>query len=616
MLLVAWAVVAAVMLGRAVGDLRAAAATLLEAEGVTTAGDVRAIREPLVSATELATRAVGRTDGLLVLPLRALPLSGPNVRVVDALGVAVRDTGNAAISLIDADELATAAAVRGGSADELARLGSQRMRELAPHLRFLASTLDTRIAAVDRTASTGLIAPVAEARTTFLDIVTPYGQRLAAAADLAETLPAMLGADGPRRYLVGAGSLSELRGSGGLMGAFSVLTVDDGRLSFRDFAGVDELEASRTTTAPVASPSAAHAARYDRLGGMRFWRNANLSSDVPATATVLLGLWESGGYRPVDGVILADTITFERIVERSGPITVPGVAELDERTVRPFVGLDAYDVFEDPDERKLVLGAVATAAFGRVAELVGEDDVLATIDLFAALAREGGLRIYSLDPREQAALEAVGVAGELPAVRGEFASVVVNNVAANKVDYFTSRRVEHRVRLLDDGVTASEVEVTFDNTAPGEGYPTYVLGPNATGLQAGDNLSLVTFLCGLGCDVTSSTPEATTQGTERGHPASDLRLLVPAGEQRTATFSTRTLGGWRTADGDAEVLVRHRRQPTVTEDRYRLVVEVPPGHTVRSLPEGAVLDGEAVVWEPPDRRTDLTITLRFAREEG
>src|SRR5690606_16939145 len=96
----------------------------------------------------------------------------------------------------------------------------------------------------------------------------PVVEQAQVGAELTAVLPTFLGGDEPRSYLVGAAALSELRGSGGLLGSFSILTADDGHLSFDDFADIDVIE--RTSEDPdVAAPDEEYAARYRSLGGLR-----------------------------------------------------------------------------------------------------------------------------------------------------------------------------------------------------------------------------------------------------------------------------------------------------------------------------------------------------------
>ena len=60
-------------------------------------------------------------------------------------------------------------------------------------------------------------------------------RQLHAGSLILDGLPSFLGADGPRHYFFGASNPAELRGTGGLIGAYAILTIDGGRLSFSDF---------------------------------------------------------------------------------------------------------------------------------------------------------------------------------------------------------------------------------------------------------------------------------------------------------------------------------------------------------------------------------------------
>lgn len=609
--LAVWVALSAVTLYQAAGDLRRVRASLLDAVAAVERGDLAVARTGFSAAAVDAGFASARLAGPHVRLLGPLPIAGANLRAVTAIAHASEQTSEAAVAFLDAGEQALGSigedAIGGGS---LGEVGLAHMTQIAPPLRELADALRVGTRRVDDTGSQELVSTVADARREFLDLAVPARDRVTTAAEVTEALPAFLGIDRPRRYLLGAGSLSELRGSGGLLGSYAVATVDAGRIEIGEFQGIDEIE--RTSADPaVAAPSSAHAERWAGYGGMRYWRNANLSSDVPATGAVLVSLWDAGGGDPLDGVILVDTLAFERLLAESGPVVVEGVTTLTAANVREFVGLEAYGAFTSQDERKLVLGAVATAAFATVAEVVSADDLTATVELVSALTREGSLRLYSRETAVQRAFERIGVAGSLPDSSGELSSVVVNNVAANKVDYFTRREVEHRIRLLPQGMTSATVEATFVNEAPRSGYPRYVLGPNAAGLAAGDNLSLVTLLCGRGCTVVRLPEGGTQRGTERDHPAVDVRLHVPSGEQRSVAMTTRTLGGWRTVDGGAELVVRHRRQPTLTDDVLRVVVEIPDGLVPTTLPEGAQVVGDVVEWTSDDTQVDVELWFGF-----
>ncbi len=350
--------------------------------------------------------------------------------------------------------------------------------------------------------------------------------------------PTLLGGDGPRRYLVFAASYSELRGSMGLLGSWALMTADAGRLDVGPFRETAELP---VPDGDLSGPSAGFARRYGRYGVLRDWRNANMSPSFPHTAEVLLDLWDAGGGVAVDGVLVTSPLVVEGMIESLGPMEVPGVTTLTRQNARRFVGLDAYAAFDSHGERKRVLGAVATAGFERMLDVMESSDVMTNAAMLQELVAGGDVRMYARDPDVQRALSQVGLTGELPTGEGEFAAVVVNNVAGNKLDYFTTRRLHHDVRLRPGGVTAAEIEISLRNDAPASGHPRYVLGP-ATGLvEAGDNLSLVSLYCGRDCTLTGRPGGARDGGREGPLPVWDLALRLPPGSEHRVAY--RTVGG-------------------------------------------------------------------------
>lgn len=91
-------------------------------------------------------------------------------------------------------------------------------------------------------APTGFVlGPVDSARSDAQTELATLHRQLHAGSLILDGMPSFLGADGPRRYLFGASNPAELRGTGGLIGAYAILTVDQGRLSFSDFQPIESL---------------------------------------------------------------------------------------------------------------------------------------------------------------------------------------------------------------------------------------------------------------------------------------------------------------------------------------------------------------------------------------
>lgn len=601
---VLWAALAATLVLDAAAAVDAARDSVRETESRLRGADLSGARTHLAVGLEHSERAADRLRSPVLRPLALVPVARPNHRAALTLTDAVNEVGTASLAVLDAATVI----VHDDRESPRGTLSTDYLTELQAPVRQLATTLERTTAAVEAAGGASLLASLEQARHEYLSIATPVTAQAADAAALLEVLPGFLGADEPRRYLLAANTLSELRGAGGLMGSWSILTADEGRLDFTPFRDIDLLFPAPRDVRP---PSAEYAERYGPLGGLRQWRNVNLTPDFPASAKVALDLWEAMGNEPLDGMIMADPVTFERIAQRSGPLHVPGVATLHPDRILRHVALDAYDYFDDDDERKEVLGAVATAAFDRAFDIIEDNDILATVSMLYDLADGSHLRVFSRDLITQSRLEQVGVAGNLPDTRGEFAGVFVNNVAGNKTDYFTTRHIEHRLELLPAGVTQATITARFENSAPRVGHSRAVLGPWTPFTEAGDNLSLVSILCGTTCQLAPLPDGATWGGTERGGPVADVRLVVRAGQQRTVQVRTRSQQGWNLIDGDLVVHVQHLLQTTLRPTPLRVVFPLPPGWQLTRVPGGTIVRSGEVVWEgEEDGLVDLTFRLR------
>ncbi len=119
------------------------------------------------------------------------------------------------------------------------RIDLVRIGELKPLAIELADVLERTVEEVGRVDVGWLVSPVAsqiDDLQTELDDSVPAARNAAEALDAAPTL---LGADGPRTYLVLAGNPAESRELGGFVGGFGLLTADAGELSFDTVAYPD-----------------------------------------------------------------------------------------------------------------------------------------------------------------------------------------------------------------------------------------------------------------------------------------------------------------------------------------------------------------------------------------
>jgi Protein of unknown function (DUF4012) len=262
-----------------------------------------------------------------------------------------------------------------------------------------------------------LVGPVESAADLARDEVVAALRTKRSAEALLRALPSFAGAEGVRRHFVAAQSPAELRGTGGFIGSFAILTARDGRLTLGAFHEISALRNVPPGAAPA--PSAAFSEIYDRFGGAGFWRTLNMTPDVPTAASMIEALYERVEGTRLDGTIFVNPQALSELLEATGPVP----AAILDRTLTAegivdYLANGAYEEFGfRADIRKRLLGIAATGVFRTF--LRSSDPDTAVSSMIDA-ASEGHLTLHAADPEIQSAFETAGVAGELGTPRGDF----------------------------------------------------------------------------------------------------------------------------------------------------------------------------------------------------
>jgi hypothetical protein len=542
--------------------------------------------------------------------LRQTPGVGGDLRAAGALtGAACEASSGAERALAGVERLP------GGAAALLpqdGRLPIESIEALEPYLAETTASMrsaEQRVRAID---PTGLHPRVAEVRDELYSRLRQGREAAEAAAGLSAVLPELLGGAGPRRYLLVAQNPAELRGTGGFMGAFSKIEIDDGRIRLDAFFSVHELQ--DLAVGAIDPPSPDFAARYDASGGPGFWKNLNFSPDFPTVGRALIRLYEATEELSLDGVMAVTPMALERLMALTGPVDAPGLGTIEQDQVVEVLANEAYDLFDDDATRKRALGAVALDVLQRVlgGEISGEP-----VDLWRALGdvvASADLMIHAEREAEQRALETAGVAGQLIDGAGQHVAVVVNNRGAQKADYYTDRTVDAAVTLHLDGSATLRLAVGLANHTPREGLPGHVIGPNVAGLEAGDNRSRVDLFLPPRATITayrrSLGDRRLTTSRELGREVATTVIDVPSGRRGVVEVEVEVPDAWEPASGEYQLTIQDQRtiRPTV----LTMSVRPPQGWQVTEAAAGAEPFDGGVRWHDvggPVR----SITLRVAR---
>lgn len=429
-----------------------------------------------------------------------------------------------------------------------------------------------------------------------------------AATQLGPQLPALLGMDRPKTYLVLIQNNHELRATGGFIAAIGRITLDKGKLTDLDF--VDSYAIYRTDGLYPPAPAAMQT--YMSIPVL-VMRDANWSPDLPTAAQVARTLYKSDTGIEVDGIATIDLHAVRRLFGALGEMQVEGFEtpitgdNIEEQIVK---------LWERPAESSVAVGGDTEEALGewwsqrkefipRLVDAAMRKLEDSAIDYFAAGAavaealEERSIQVWLAQEEAAAVLAAQGWDGALrPEADQDFLAVIDTNMGYNKVDAAIERALDYRVAWPQGADQPAQATLTLTYTHPIDAddpgcdlTPRY--GDSYADLIARCYFAYVRVYAPAGSKLIEATGvDAESVATQRGERRTSIftgYFILPPRNTNVVTF-TYTL------------------PPRLTPDAYRLRIQRQSG--TGPLPATVVIDDvrqtpliAGATWEWPETAT-------------
>jgi len=413
----------------------------------------RADADRLTAAAAAARSATGS------VPLRLaseVPVLGRNVDAAGVLAVALDDVANEAVQpLVSTLEGGTSLLTADGGVDVAA------LRTMAPQAQSANAVIGHAAASVKAIDADDLLAPFQDkvrSAQESIDILARHARTLSTTIT---TLPGMLGADGPRRYLLAVQNPAEARPTGGIIGAWAVVAADQGRISLLGNGVNNDLSVEHNDDLTVSDQARALFGRQiDVLA------NFNLSPHFPQAAELFAQHVEQVvGGPPIDGVVAMDPVVLGSVLEVTGSVDSP-VGAVTGANAAELLMSALYVSISESDQRDDYVRDITQSIF---AKLIAPGVDLVTLG--RTLTRDDvrpHVLVWSRITAEQDYLRGIGLAQELPPPAIDRVGVFVTNADASKLDFYLQTEVASTCVGGRPTVSA-----TLTNNAP-ESLPDYV----------------------------------------------------------------------------------------------------------------------------------------------
>lgn len=526
------------------GELKAAAGQVHALQGEVVRGDRPAAAVTLRSLQQHAAAAREQTHGPAWSAMRDLPWLGPNVRAVQTVSEVVDSLATGALpELMDATALvnpSTLAPV--GGRVNLAPLLKAAPKVLAANAQVQAAA--ARLDAIDPDGLLAVVAaPLADLRTQVAKVALTTGT----AARAVRLLPPMLGAAGPRTYLLLVQNNAEQRATGGIPGSVVVLRAVGGAIKVvRQSPGSSLANLAK----PVLPLTAAERALFG-AGLGTYLTDVTSTPDFPRSGELAAAMWSRQGGGHIDGVLSVDPGALAGVLGATGPVRLAGGLELTEANTVQLLLNTVYLQMADPRAQDAFFNATATSVFQAL--LGGHGRPAAIVDALAQSARQGRLMVWSAHQNEQALLSGTVLSGELVGVQGDspVIGVYLNDGSAAKIGYYLRTDVVARsTQCRLDGSQSVSVTVTLTNTAPANAadLPPYLTGAGNV-VPRGEVRTNVLLYAPSGGRVDDATVSRGEQGVfsqiHDGLAVVGKTVQLKPGEQIVMNYHILTGGGQR-----------------------------------------------------------------------
>ena len=279
----------------------------------------------------------------------------------------------------------------------------------------------------------------------------------------------ILGDDNFKRYLFCFQNNYELRATGGFIGSFAVMDIDQGRIKRIDIPEGGSYDVRGGLTDMISAPIPLHL-----ISPLWQFHDTNWWPDFPTSARKLMEFYEISGGSTVDGVVAITPEIIIDLLKITGPIEMEEYGKIVDAdnfmwTAQYYVELE-YD--QDENKPKKFITDVAEKLINRLSSQF-EQGSINVMDIFAILGKaveSKGLQVYFVEQKAQKVAEKYSLSGAIRKSPGDYLMVVNSNIAGGKSDSVISQSIKLNTTIKEDGTAINNLMIMRAHNGDQEDY--------------------------------------------------------------------------------------------------------------------------------------------------
>jgi len=299
------------------------------------------------------------------------------------------------------------------------------------------------------------------------------------ASTLSEDLPQILGVQSPQKYLVLFQNSNEIRPTGGFIGSYGILDLQDGKiknLTIDDIYNPDgQIDLKNVKIAPPKPIT-------DFLGEDRLYlRNANWDPNFSDSARTIADLYARVTGDRIDGVLAVDLYFVQKLLKATGPVFLTAYNEeiTSENLYERAQFHSDFNYRNGSAQKRSFLTVLGGKLLEKLLQLPKEQ-LPSLFEQLASSLSERHLMLYFSNSSLNSVLAQQKWDGGLVQTDKDYLFVVNANLGGTKANYYVKNKMKYEITSQTrDGLLRANLYLEYSHTAedgawPGGPYTNYV----------------------------------------------------------------------------------------------------------------------------------------------